>query len=180
MFEKLDDVERRYESVSHLLGQPDVIANQDELQRLAKEYSELGKVVELYRRLLFNYLIGNEDMHLKNWSLITTHGKTELAPAYDCSSTTVALRALGRPANEIEETALPLSGKKKGLSRELWIDYLARERLQLNDKVINGILNDFSVAIPEWDHLINRSFLIRELQGLYREVVQSRLKSLDI
>jgi peptide chain release factor 1 len=51
MFEKLDDVERRYESVSHLLGQPDVIANQDELQRLAKEYSELGKVVELYRRL---------------------------------------------------------------------------------------------------------------------------------
>jgi peptide chain release factor 1 len=51
MFEKLDEVERRYESVSHLLGQPDVIANQDELQRLAKEYSELGKVVELYRRL---------------------------------------------------------------------------------------------------------------------------------
>ena len=140
----------------------------------------LVEAVELYRRLLFNYLIGNEDMHLKNWSLITTHGKTELAPAYDCSSTTVALRALGRPANEIEETALPLSGKKKGLSRELWIDYLARERLQLNDKVINGILNDFSVAIPEWDHLINRSFLIRELQGLYREVVQSRLKSLDI
>ena len=140
----------------------------------------LVEAVELYQRLLFNYLIGNEDMHLKNWSLITARGKTELTPAYDCLSTTVAFRALGRPANEIEETALPLSGKKKGLTRRLWIDYLARERLQLNDKVINGILNDFSSAIPEWEHLINRSFLTQELQGLYREVIHSRLSALDI
>ncbi len=51
MFEKLDDVERRYESLYHLLGQPEVIGNQDELQKVAKEYSELGKVVDLYRKL---------------------------------------------------------------------------------------------------------------------------------
>jgi serine/threonine-protein kinase HipA len=140
----------------------------------------LVEAVELYRRLLFNYLIGNEDMHLKNWSLITERGKTELSPAYDCLSTTVAFRALGRPANEIEETALPLSGKKKGLTKKLWIDYLARERLHLNDKVINGILNDFSIAIHEWEKLIEQSFLTQELQGLYREVIQSRVSTLDI
>src|SRR5512136_1671608 len=51
MFEKLNEVERRYESLTHLLGQPEVISNQDELQKLAKEYSELSKVVDLYRRL---------------------------------------------------------------------------------------------------------------------------------
>jgi protein subunit release factor A len=39
MFEKLNEVERRYESLTHLLGQPEVISNQDELQKLAKEYS---------------------------------------------------------------------------------------------------------------------------------------------
>lgn len=50
MFEKLEEVERRYETLSHLLGQPEVINNQAELQRVAKEFSELGKVVDLYRR----------------------------------------------------------------------------------------------------------------------------------
>jgi peptide chain release factor 1 len=51
MFEKLEEVERRYEMLYHLLGQPEVINNQTELQKVAKEYAELGKVVELYRRL---------------------------------------------------------------------------------------------------------------------------------
>ena len=50
MFEKLDEVERRYESLYHLLGQPEIIRNQEELQKAAKEYSELGKVVDLYRK----------------------------------------------------------------------------------------------------------------------------------
>jgi len=50
MFEKLEEVERRYETLSHLLIQPEVIGRQDELQRVAREYSELGKVVDLYRR----------------------------------------------------------------------------------------------------------------------------------
>jgi len=50
MFERLEDVERRYETLSHLLGQPEVIAKQDEFQKAAKEYAELGKVVDLYRK----------------------------------------------------------------------------------------------------------------------------------
>jgi peptide chain release factor 1 len=51
MFEKLEEVERRYEMLCHLLGQSEVINNQAELQKAAKEYAELGKVVGLYRRL---------------------------------------------------------------------------------------------------------------------------------
>jgi peptide chain release factor 1 len=51
MFEKLEEVERRYETLSHLLSQPEVINRQDEFQKVAKEYAELGKVVDLYRRV---------------------------------------------------------------------------------------------------------------------------------
>jgi peptide chain release factor 1 len=51
MFEKLEEVERRYETLSHLLGQPELITKQDEFQRAAKEYAELGKVVDIYRKL---------------------------------------------------------------------------------------------------------------------------------
>ena len=50
MFEKLEEVERRYETLYHLLGQPEVISKHDELQKVAKEYAELRKVVDLYRK----------------------------------------------------------------------------------------------------------------------------------
>src|SRR5512136_978218 len=51
MFEKLEEVEHRYETLSHLLGQPELITKQEEFQKAAKEFAELGKVVDLYRRL---------------------------------------------------------------------------------------------------------------------------------
>ncbi len=51
MFEKLEEVEHRYETLSHLLGQPELITKQEEYQKTAREYAELGKVVDLYRKL---------------------------------------------------------------------------------------------------------------------------------
>jgi len=51
MFEKLEEVERRYETLSHLLSQQEVVTNQAELQKVAREFTELGKIVDLYRRL---------------------------------------------------------------------------------------------------------------------------------
>jgi peptide chain release factor 1 len=64
MFAKLEEVERRYEAINHLLSQTEVITNQDKLQKIAKEYAELGKVVDIYRKL--KKLEGeiNESRHL--------------------------------------------------------------------------------------------------------------------
>ncbi len=54
---------------------------------LGIETGEAG-VVEFIRRLVFSTLIGNADMHLKNWSLIYPDRRTpQLAPAYDFVST---------------------------------------------------------------------------------------------
>jgi serine/threonine-protein kinase HipA len=51
-----------------------------DLWRLTDE----AQFVEFVRRLIFNAAIGNNDMHLKNWSLIYRDGRTpQLAPAYD-------------------------------------------------------------------------------------------------
>lgn len=53
-------------------------------------WSETGEkgIVEFIRRFVFNALIGNGDMHLKNWSLIYPDKKNAaLAPAYDFVST---------------------------------------------------------------------------------------------
>jgi serine/threonine-protein kinase HipA len=59
------------------------------LKVLWLETEEVG-AREFIRRLVFNTLIGNADMHLKNWSLIYRDGRTpELSPGYDFLSTTV-------------------------------------------------------------------------------------------
>lgn len=84
--------------------------------------------VKLFRLTIFNYLIGNEDMHLKNFSLITRDNKVELSPAYDLLNTTIVV-----PRTQ-EEIALPIAGKKRNLSVKILIEYFGEERLKLNDK----------------------------------------------
>jgi serine/threonine-protein kinase HipA len=55
-----------------------------DLWRLTDE----AQFAEFIRRLIFNAAIGNNDMHLKNWSLIYPDGRSpQLAPAYDFVST---------------------------------------------------------------------------------------------
>ena len=51
------------------------------------EIGEAG-ITEFIRRLVFNAMIGNADMHLKNWSLLYADSVTpSLSPAYDFVST---------------------------------------------------------------------------------------------
>jgi peptide chain release factor 1 len=86
MFEKLEEMERRYETLSHLLSQPEVINNQTELQKVAKEFSELGRVVDLYRKLKRleeeikgnrQLLSGDEDEEMKGMIKEDLHRLTE-------------------------------------------------------------------------------------------------------
>ena len=49
MKEKLDGVESRYQEIEHELSQPDVFQDRERFERLSREHSELGKVVEVYR-----------------------------------------------------------------------------------------------------------------------------------
>ena len=136
--------------------------------------------VKLLKRSLFNFLVGNEDMHLKNFSLITRQGKVELAPAYDFLSTTVAYLALGKFIETIEQVALPLHGKKSGLGRKTWIDYFARERLQLPDKVIRTVRSELTSAAPAWQARISDSFLPPDQKDHYRTLLANRLAVLDL
>lgn len=49
MFDKLQEVEDRYEEINHKLSDPDVINNQDEYRKFMKEYSDLEEIVQEYR-----------------------------------------------------------------------------------------------------------------------------------
>ena len=123
---------------------------------------------ELFKRLVFCYLTGNEDMHLKNFSLITRENIVELAPAYDFVNSTIAL-----PRTQ-EELALPLNGKKSNLTRTDLVDYFGKERLGLNAEVLNEVLTSLSNAIPLFEDLISISFLSDNMKQRYHEVVENR------
>ena len=126
----------------------------------------------LFRLTLFNFLVGNEDMHLKNFSLLTFEGKTALAPAYDLVNTTVILPTVR------EEIALPLRGKKSRLKREDLVDYYALERLRLSPKAVEGMLGRFARALPAWREMIGISFLPEPLKVRYQNLVEERSKIL--
>lgn len=124
--------------------------------------------VKLFRLTIFNFLIGNEDMHLKNFSLITRNNKVELSPAYDLLNTTIVV-----PKSQ-EEIALPIAGKKRNLSAKILIDYFAKEKLKLNDTIISQVLNKIYSEWNNWEKIINISFLSNEMKENYLGLMRKR------
>ncbi len=135
-----------------------------------KNFCTFPKVesVKLFKLTLFNFLIGNEDMHLKNFSLITRDKKITLSPAYDLLNSTIAQK------NAKEEIALPVRGRKNNLTKHDFFDYFAIERLGLNQKVIASILEEFQQVIPKWQALIRISFLSQDMQKKYLQLLETR------
>lgn len=129
---------------------------------------------KLFLRTVFNFITGNEDMHLKNFSLITRDGKVELAPAYDFLNSTIALR------NAREELALSLRGKKSNLKRKDFIDYYGQERMGLNVQTIDDCLGSIVKAQEEWKIKLEHNFLSEELKEKYIRLVTERLGRLDL
>ena len=127
--------------------------------------------IRLFRRVIFNFLIGNEDMHLKNYTLIRRDDKVELSPAYDFLNTTILLKAT-------EEIALPIRGKKNRLTKEDLVNYFGSERLQLSDAVLKKELQAFEAVYARWIELLDRSFLSPKMRQAYKDLLQERFSRL--
>lgn len=130
--------------------------------------------VKLFKLVLFSFIIGNEDMHLKNFSIINHDGKIELSPCYDLVNTTIEYK---RP---IEEIALPLRGNKENLTRNMLVKYFGKERCDLTDKTIDKVLKSIIDAHPKWIEEINNCFLSSEMKEKYLELVDSRFTRLNL
>ncbi len=124
--------------------------------------------IKLFRLTLVNFLIGNEDMHLKNFSLINRAGKIDLSPAYDLVNTSIVM------GETQEEIALPMMGKKRKLDRSVLVDYFGGKRLRLKDKVVARVLREIQEALPAWKELITRSFMDYETKARYERLMLSR------
>lgn len=125
----------------------------------------------LFELILFSYLTGNADMHLKNFSLIeNTLGEYEFSPAYDLLSTALVI------PDDKEESALTINGKKNRLKR-IDFDTLASS-LKINEKSLQSIYERFNKALPEWITFIRQSFLSIKMQKGYVELLNAKHKKM--
>ncbi len=148
----------------------------EKLVKLIDEYCTFPSIekAKVFKLVLFNFLIGNEDMHLKNYSIIVRNGKVELTPAYDLLNSTIVLKG------DIEEIALSVKGKKSNLNRDILINYFGKERCNLTDKIIERTFDTIQNALPSWFDLIDISFLSQEMRDRYRNLLQKRIDILGL
>lgn len=128
----------------------------------------------LFRMTLFSFIVGNEDMHLKNFSLITKNNKITLSPMYDLLNSSIALK------NPEEKMALPIRGKKRKLNKDDLLTYFAGDILHINKKRIESILTDIANHKESMKNLIQISFLSMSMKERYSDLLENRLDRLSL
>lgn len=124
-------------------------------------------LVNLFELLLFSFLTGNADMHLKNFSLLERPGLgMTLSPAYDLVNT-----ALVNPADQ-EDTALHLNGKKKRISKRDFV--AAMTTLRLDARQQQNIFEKLARATPHWMALLDQSFMSDPYKEAYKAIITER------
>ncbi len=145
-------------------------ASMEDVAGVIDQYATFPLVdkLDLFVRTVFCFLCGNEDMHLKNFSLVTRDGRVSLSPAYDLVNTTLAIHGTR------EELALPVRGRKNRLSRGDLVDDFGRERLRLPARAIGAAEGRVRAGLASWPATIAASFLPENARQRYAEIVQDR------
>ena len=148
-------------------------------------YERCGKIIavysenvgldlsELYLRLVFSFVVGNSDMHLKNFSLIETtegSGRYVLSAAYDLLSTAVVL------PNDPEELALTLNGKKQNIRRRDFFDFAGAVGIPENSakKMMAKIVK----LEEKYQEMCERSYLPEPMKEKMKALLKARLEIL--
>ena len=127
-------------------------------------------LLSLFELVVFSLVTGNNDMHLKNFSLIRRGNDWSLSPAYDLLNLTIV-----NPNDE--ELALPIEGKKKKLSREHFVRYGLG--LKLNQRQVDRVFVRFANLTETAGNWIRRSFLSVEFQEKYIALLRERMDRLQ-
>jgi serine/threonine-protein kinase HipA len=121
---------------------------------------------------LFSFLTGNNDMHLKNFSMTESNSGWVLAPAYDLLNASVL-----NPDDQ-EELALTLAGKKRNLKQHHFFQF--GKGMGLTDRQISSVFRRLQKNTPEALKWLNKSFLSAGMKNGYMEVLEKRFKQLGL
>jgi serine/threonine-protein kinase HipA len=125
-------------------------------------------VLNFYELVLFCFLTGNNDMHLKNFSLIKYGKEYSFCPAYDLVSSTLVNK------EDDEEMALNLNGKKNKITR---MDFeVSMLKWGIEQKAVDNLFKKFEKIIPKWREVINNSFLPQTIREQFISLIEERRK----
>lgn len=128
---------------------------------------------DLFLRVVFSYVVGNSDMHLKNFSLIETSvasGDYHLSDAYDMLPVNVIM------PNDTEELALTLNGKKRNITRRDFLTFAENAGIlrEAAEKIIDRIVSLGDTYIE----LCKESYLPEDMKMSLEELIRSRISKL--
>ena len=141
----------------------------EQVARTIAQYSGVPKldVILFFRLLIFCFLTGNNDMHLKNFSLYENNlGQIRLSPAYDLINV-----AIVNPADD-EQLALSLNGKKKGIVGSDFIAAAAKSGI--GEKTVRKIIAELVGLLPKFESAITSSMLSEDLKSDYTRILKTR------
>ncbi len=148
-------------------------------------YEKTGKIISKYSSqpgfdslsyfelVLFSFITGNADMHLKNFSMLENiDGSFTLSPAYDLLSTFLVID------HEDEQMGLTINGKKNKI-RLIDFDTLAKS-LSLSEKQKENIYQKFFRKVKNMEWWIINSFLPEKQKDILQNLIDTRLKILNM
>jgi serine/threonine-protein kinase HipA len=129
-------------------------------------------ITDFFELVLFSFLTGNNDMHLKNFSLLKKNSEYNLCPAYDLIASELVVEG------DDEDLALNLNGKKKKIKKT---DFeIAMKGAGLDPKVIDNIFKKYKKLIPKWNKFIESSFLNDSMKQEYKSLIDKKAIRLDL
>lgn len=141
------------------------------ISRKLKEFSDLANfdLHTLFELAIFNFLIGNNDMHLKNYSLLYDR-ITSLSPAYDLLNTSLYISK----KDDSEDFALTMNGKKNNFNLKDFVHF--GNYLELNEPQINNVFKKFKNINNLFVETIDKSFLSNKNKKDYKNIYESNFK----
>jgi len=143
----------------------------EKIAKMIVRYSDfpLLDCILLFEIVLFSFITGNADMHLKNFSLIRNQlGEIRLSEAYDLVATKLII------PEDKEETALTINGKKKNL-RKKDFDILS-ENMNINIKTRDSIYQRIINSEKPFFNFIDKSFLSEELKIKFKNIITGKIR----
>jgi serine/threonine-protein kinase HipA len=141
----------------------------EQIAKAIQKYSSTPglDVVNFFELVIFSFLTGNADMHLKNFSLLEQPGLGMiLSPAYDLVNTTLV-----NPDDD-EELALTINGKKKKIKKQDFV--AAMNTMKMEEKQQENIFNKMEKVQSKWMEQIEVCFLSNEYKEQYKNLILER------
>lgn len=141
----------------------------EQIAKTIRKYSSNPQidVTDFLEIVYFSWVTGNNDMHLKNFSLYLPENDVKLSPTYDLLCISIV-----NPSDD-EQLALTLNGKKKNIKPS---DFqCAFETCGVPSKVFGNLQKKYQKLLPKFIEIIDTSFLNDDLKEKYKKLISCRI-----